>query len=149
MPGSGKTTVGKKLAELLHKDFYDTDEMIEYREGKSPEDIINEMGEPAFREKERETCMVLSQVKNAVIATGGGIVLQDDNFYSLTNNGTVVLLKRDLEKLDRTGRPLSTDLLKLYTKRAPLYDTWKDIEVDGEGKTIDEIAKEITERLEI
>ena len=149
MPGSGKTTVGKRLSEVLGKEFYDTDEMVEYREGMSPSEIIKMKGEAYFREREREACIVLSQVKGAVISTGGGTILDDRNFYQITGDGIVIYLKKDLNLLDTMDRPLSRDLLNMYSKRTIHYDTWKDMDVHCEYREVDEIVDEIIERIDI
>lgn len=149
MPGSGKTTIGKELARVLNKEFYDVDEMIEYREGISPKEIIELRGEEYFRNRERETCMVLSQVSGAVISTGGGTILEDKNYYSLGKDSVVIYLKKDLDLLDTMNRPLSKDLLNMYSDRTIHYESWKDISVLCDYLSVSEIVDKIIEEIDI
>ncbi len=125
MPGSGKSTIGKLLANYLEADFIDTDEEIVKREGKSIPEIFNEVGEVGFRKIETNVIESLSSRQHSVIATGGGAILNENNIQMLRENGIVYFLDRDIENIDATSdRPLSSnreDLMKRYNERYGLY----------------------------
>lgn len=125
MPGCGKTTIGKALAERLGKKFIDTDDEITHTAGKTPAQIITEQGEAAFRDIESRVISEVSAVQGAVIATGGGAVLRKENISALRENGEILFLDRPLEQLAVTfDRPLSQNrelLEKRYAERYPLY----------------------------
>jgi shikimate dehydrogenase len=123
MPGCGKSTIGKKLAAQQGKKFVDTDALVEEKAGKSIPDIFKEDGEAAFRKLEAEVVALVGKEGGQVIATGGGSVLNLENVRNLKQNGTVVFIKRDINKLATEGRPLSqgVDLETMYEKRLPFY----------------------------
>jgi shikimate dehydrogenase len=121
MPGCGKTTTGRELAKVCGREFVDTDKVIEEREGRKIPDIINEDGEPCFRELEKCVIAEVAAQTNQVIATGGGSVLAEENRDALSQNGIVIFLECPLEYLATAGRPLSVDLETLYQRRLPLY----------------------------
>lgn len=133
MPGSGKTTAGKILAQKLGKPFFDTDALIEEKTGVSIPCFIRENGEPAFRTLESEVCEGLASAAGCVIATGGGVILSENNIRNLKRNGLVFFLDRALEYIVPTeDRPLSNSfdsLKKLYEKRYPLYVSMSDIRI--------------------
>jgi len=132
MPGSGKTTVGKLLAQKLDCPFVDTDSEIEKIAGMSIPDIFAKQGEKGFREIESSVIKGVGRRTGTVIATGGGAVLSAENRAALRQNGLVVFVKRSLDALDRKGRPLSDDDLGvMYQERLPFYEKVKDIEVDN------------------
>lgn len=148
MAGCGKSTVGKKISELLKKDFIDTDEMIVNAENKSIPQIFEESGERFFRTCENAAVNLAGREKNCVIATGGGVVTRIENYMPLNQNGIIVFINRDAEKLPTNGRPLSQmhGVRELYGKRMPLYRQFAHIEVDGNG-TVDETAKNIVKEI--
>lgn len=148
MAGCGKSTVGKKLSELLKKNFIDTDEMIVNAENKSIPQIFEESGERFFRTCENAAVNLAGREKNCVIATGGGVVTRIENYMPLNQNGIIVFINRDAEKLPTNGRPLSQmhGVRELYGKRMPLYRQFAHIEVDGNG-TVDETAKNIVKEI--
>jgi len=125
MPGSGKTTIGKLLAEQMKMNFVDTDEEIVKREKRSVPNIFAELGENGFRKIETEVILSLSSVQNTVIATGGGAVLNMANMEMLRENGKIYFIDRELDDISATSdRPLSSnraDLEKRYKERYPLY----------------------------
>ncbi len=149
MPGSGKTTIGQALANVLGKEFYDTDEMIEYRLGKSPKEIINTEGEQMFREYEKDVCSVLSNVKNAVIATGGGIVKKNENYYNLAKYSHVVFIEKGMDSLAVTDRPISEllGLEKIYLDRLPKYEKWANTRVNIDGLSLEQAVEKILESM--
>ena len=146
MPGSGKTSVGKKLAENLSKSFVDTDDLIIRSQNKPVSQIFSEIGETGFREIEKNEIFSVSSGNNCVIATGGGAILNKDNTEILKENGRIYFINRPLEMLVATDdRPLSSnkaDLEKRYNERYSLYLQCVDVVVDGSG-TIEEVAKRI------
>ena len=145
MPGSGKSTVGKKIAELLGKKFIDTDELIVKMENKPIPEIFSCLGEDVFRDIEEKALKSAMNERGAVIATGGGIIKRSENHYPLSSNGKVVWLKRDINSLATKGRPLSKsieDIKKLYSERKELYRQCADITIYNDKKVV-EIAKEI------
>ncbi|MBP5193724.1 MAG: shikimate 5-dehydrogenase [Clostridia bacterium] len=148
MPGSGKTTLGKAAAKLLKKKFIDTDEEIEKRCGKSIPEIFGQDGEEYFRKVESEVIADAAKERNAVVATGGGAVLREENRYMLRKNSVIINVERKLENLERDGRPLSSSeekLAAMYRERYPIYRDLGDfcIENDGSVKQAEEKIKEI------
>lgn len=125
MPGSGKTTIGRLLAAELGMTFIDTDEEIVSREKKAVTEIFSELGEQGFRRIESEVIADLAGVQNAVIATGGGAILNQKNIEMLRENGKIYFIDRPLDDIAATSdRPLSSsraDLEKRYEERYPLY----------------------------
>jgi shikimate kinase len=132
LPGSGKTAVGRCLAERLGRPFIDLDEEIERAAGRSPAQIINEEGEPAFRALERRAVKDACAVAGAVIATGGGAPLDPLNRWAFMEHGLRVRLDVPLEKLaerlsgDTVTRPLLGDdplagLSRTADERSPIY----------------------------
>jgi len=147
MPGSGKTTVGKLLAQDTQKFFADTDAMIEEEAGITIPEIFEKFGEEYFRDLESAVISKIGKEKGQVIATGGGAVLRRENYLNLKQNGFIVFLKRDVASLESKGRPLSAGteaIEKLYEKRLPLYREYCDAEMDGNG-TPNEAAKKVLE----
>ena len=129
MPSSGKTTVGTLLAERLRRPLIDTDAETERRTGKTVSELFAEGGEENFRKEERLTVSECARGTGVIIATGGGAPMFPENRAALAGNGFVVLILRDTEKLDTTGRPLSRDLdtLKaMYKVRMPVYKAFAD-----------------------
>lgn len=131
MPGAGKSTAGKLLAEKLGRNFIDTDSIIEEKAKMPIPEIFSLYGEERFREIENEAITEAGKLSGAVIATGGGIVTREENRYPLKQNSVTVWLKRDLSLLPIAGRPVSqkNNLTELYEKRAPLYEDFADISI--------------------
>ena len=145
MPGSGKSTTGRLLAKAAGREFIDTDALVEERAGKTIPEIFREDGEETFRMLETEAIRSLNHKTGAVIACGGGVVTREENYYMLAENGRLVFLNRAVELLPTEGRPLSQSipLKRLYETRLPLYRSWCDQEVDMNGRSVEEIVKEI------
>ena len=147
MPGSGKTSVGRAVAEKTGRAFYDTDALIAEKAGPVP-DYIREHGEAAFRDLESAVIAELVfDTRGAVIATGGGAVLRAENVRRLKENGRIFYLLRDIEKIvpDET-RPLSSDreaLRRRFAERKEIYESTADTAVDCNG-TVNEAADTIT-----
>lgn len=146
MPASGKSSVGKALANLTGKQFIDTDVEIVKAEGKEISDIFSEKGEAYFRDLESKIIEDVSKLNGYIIATGGGAILREANCDSLRQNGKLYFLDRSLELLVPTSdRPLSSDrasIEKRYNERYEIYCRVCDVKINGDG-TVDEVAKEI------
>ena len=149
MPGCGKTTVGASLAKILSRPLKDADAELEQAVGRKITEILPTDGEASFRSLESETLLDLGKQSGLVIATGGGCVTIPNNYEKLHRNGTIVWLKRDLDLLPTSGRPLSQTghLQEMYQKRAPLYARFADFSVENSGDP-QETAEEIIRILE-
>ena len=146
MPGCGKSTLGRALAERLGKTFVDADEELENMAGKTIPEIFAEDGEEVFRAWETRVLAELGKRSGLILATGGGCVTRGRNYPLLHQNGTIVWLKRDLQKLPTDGRPLSqaNKLTAMYAIRRPLYEAFADHTVDNDG-TLEETLAHILE----
>ena len=134
MPGSGKTTVGQYLANELGRRFYDTDAEIVKKTGKEISALFAEIGNDGFRALEAEVIAEISgHVTGAVIATGGGAVLRDDNVRALKRTGRLYFLNRSLDKIEPTAdRPLALDRAALEARFRERYERYLatcDIEI--------------------
>ena len=148
MPGAGKTTVGRILAEKLGMSFCDTDEEIEKIAGESPEKIIEKYGEERFREIETEVAESVSLLRGVVIATGGGTILREKNVEKLRSCGVVIWLGRDLNLLAQNNRPLSKNMpiSRLFKQREEYYVAASDKKIENDEaaeKTAEKIITEI------
>ncbi len=123
MPGSGKSTLGKAMAEKLGRPFYDTDEMIVARVGMPIPEIFEKYGEKFFRQVERDCIDSICHEHGLVIATGGGAPIQHGNGSLLRENSRLLYLRRPTEDLPTEGRPLSQkgSLEAMEKKRHPTY----------------------------
>ncbi len=146
MAGCGKTTLGREIAKKLGMDFVDTDEEIVKKQGKAIPEIFKESGEAEFRRIESQVIAEISGQTAIVIATGGGAVLNEQNVQSLKQNGKVIFIDRDIERINPTDdRPLSDNYEKLkalYNERLPIYIGSADIRIKTDG-TIDENVRRI------
>lgn len=130
MPGTGKSLIGKFLAELTGKTLQDTDAKIEEEAKMTIPEIFEKEGETGFRDRESAICKKLGKERNLIIATGGGAILRPENVDALRQNGTLVHITRSIDKLPTRGRPLSKNietLKKMETQRMPLYKAAADI----------------------
>lgn len=146
MPGSGKSTTGKAIAQRLHRDFIDADDEIVSRAGITIPEIFAQGGETFFRKLETQVLADLGKESGLVIATGGGCVTQDCNYNHLHQNSIIIWLQRDTDKLPTDGRPLSqtSSLEDMYALRKPLYEHYCDIILDNNGApgdTVDAIEQ--------
>lgn len=154
--GTGKSTVGKRLALSLAWDFVDTDCEIGEVTNLSVSEIFRRHGETRFRSEESIVVARLSQQEQLVIATGGGTVLNPLNWNALAQNGIVIALHASLEAiLARIGHKNDRPLLKgsreaiekLWSERQECY-AQADFVVDTSQKNVDEVVREILARLE-
>jgi shikimate kinase len=154
MPGSGKSTVGQELAGRLGVPFVDLDLEIERREGRSITEIFEADGEAGFRALEAKELLDASTHDPAVIACGGGVVLEPANRITLRNTGTCVFLDVSLDVLESRVRPdaerplirAAGDLERILAEREPLYREFAAHVVDGAGAPGD-VADAIVEEL--
>ena len=156
--GAGKSTIGRHLASLLNKEFFDADRELERRTGASIPLIFDIEGETGFRRREAGLLQELAQKDNIVLATGGGAVLAEANRRLLRSHGTVVYLQADIDTLvERTrkdrNRPLLQNVDKrqklqaLLEERDPLYRQTADIVVVTDHRPPAAVARQIAERL--
>lgn len=156
MPGCGKTTIGRKLAQKLGIRFYDSDKYIEETTGKSITEIFQN-GEGYFRQLETETIKKLALEIPCVISTGGGIVKNDENIEALKENGIIIFINRPIENIidniNIKKRPLLKDrkenLYKLYDERIDLYKRYCDYEIINDSSiyiTVKKIVSTISKR---
>lgn len=150
MPGCGKSTVGKALAQKLGREFRDVDQMIAERAGCSIPEIFAREGEQGFRARETEILGELGKQSGLVIATGGGCVTRAENDPLLHQNGTIYFLERELSKLPKEGRPLSqkNDLETMYEARLPQYRRFADRTIDNDRESPDYAVEAILRDME-
>lgn len=154
--GTGKTTVGRTLAQQLGWRHVDLDDAIIEHEGCSIAQLFEQKGESYFRELEASLLQQLLNGQDQVLTTGGGAVLRAQNVQAMRAGGTVIALQATEEELIRrlsadTGRPLLAGgvrerVSKLLQERAGAYD-FADIQIDTTGKKVEEIVAEIIARM--
>jgi shikimate kinase len=155
--GTGKTAVGKILAQKLGKEFIELDAMIEEKAGKPVTAIFHDEGETGFRKLEIETAAEVARRKNVVIACGGGIVLNKINIERLAKNSVIVCLTASpaviLKRTAGDGRPLLNvkdrkirieELLKL---RRPYYEQSAEIMVDTSRLTLEGVVRKVMKKV--
>ena len=159
MMGAGKTTVGRLLARRVKRSFYDADEEIERRCGVRIPVIFDIEGEAGFRARESQVIAELCALKNAVLATGGGAVLAEENRRQIAAHGTVIYLHARPGHLwprvrhDRNRPLLATGdpqrrLEELYAERDPLYREVADVVIDTGKQSVQTLANDLLARLE-
>ena len=153
--GSGKTSVGRRLACVLKRDFFDSDFEIVARTGVAIDHIFDVEGEEGFRQRESSMLKELCDISNIVIATGGGIIIKPENRELLKSSSFVVYLASNVEQLVmRTARSKSRPLLErssnreqtirdILEVREPLYQEVADVVIDTTGKKLYAIINEI------
>ncbi|WP_408954666.1 shikimate kinase [Natroniella sp. ANB-PHB2] len=157
--GTGKSSVGKKLAEKVGYKFVDLDQEIVKYEGLEIPQIFATLGEEYFRQLETEVTKKIAKKDKQVIATGGGVVLKEENLEALKDNGTLALLTATSEEiLRRTSQDGNRPLLevddplgkieKLLTERKENYNC-TPYQVDTTGLSLTEVVDEIIEQLEL
>lgn len=156
MPGVGKSTVGRLLAQSLSLPFLDTDHLMEQRWECSLQEIIDSEGLESFRRKEQETILALD-VSGQVISTGGSVVYYPGAMAHLRDLGWILWLDLPLEELERRlangmenrglVRTPEQSIADLYHQRRPLYERYAQIRFDALGKTDQRLVHEILEFL--
>lgn len=156
--GAGKSTIGRQLAKVLHRKFYDSDKVIEKRTGVSISWIFEMEGEAGFRDRESKTIEELTGLENVVLATGGGVVLSEQNREFLRSRGHVIYLSATAEQLyRRTARDKKRPLLQtgdrrkqiddLLAKRDPLYREIADVIIKTSDQSIQHTVNEVIKKL--
>jgi shikimate kinase len=158
MMGAGKSTVGRTLARRLNREFFDTDRVLIERTGVPIATIFEYEGEPGFRARERLVIAEIAARDNAVIATGGGAVLDEASRELMRNNGTVIYLRAKLDDLwERTRRDTARPLLSTPDPRATLagileardslYTSCAHIVVDTGAQSVPTLVSRILDKL--
>lgn len=157
--GSGKSSVGKKLAKHLNYNFLDTDRIIEKTTSLSIDETISTKGEKEFRSIETQVLSKIDFSQNNVISTGGGLPTEKDNIRIMKNNGSIIWLKASIDSIyDRLKnskeiRPLignhieKENIESLYNSRQSVYNI-ADVSIDTDNKNLDEITKELINKNE-
>lgn len=157
--GAGKTTIGRQLAKALNKQFVDSDREIESQTGASIPLIFELEGEEGFRRRERDMIDKLTQRHDAVLATGGGAILNEDNRRWLGERGVVIYLHATVEQLlertrmDRNRPLLQTEdpearLRELMAARDPLYQELADIVIDTGEASVRQVVQDLIKQLD-
>jgi shikimate kinase len=152
--GSGKSAIARELARLTGWQWADTDRLVTERAGAPITQIFANRGEEAFREMESDALRSLAQREEAIVATGGGIVIRAENRDLLRSLGTVIWLTASedvlFERVSRTRkRPLlecadpRAALRKLLAEREPFYAACADLKIDSSGKTHARVAEAV------
>ena len=153
--GSGKTTIGQRLARKLRLDFLDCDHELEEQTGASVNLIFDVEGEEGFRKRETEILRKLTGRRGVLVATGGGAVLRPENREMLSSSGLVVYLKTSVsQQLARLKRDRSRPLLqtpdreeklaRLAEERNPLYEALADIVCPAQNRSPEAVARELS-----
>jgi len=156
--GSGKSTVGSRLAARLKLKFVDIDDLIEERQGIPIIDIVKSHGWGHFRKLERSTIEEISREDHLIIAPGGGAVLDTDNVKALRENGFIIWLKAEkqtlLKRLNQdprtntrrptlTGKETSEELKEVMSLRGPIYERVSEIQIDTSTSDVDAVVENI------
>lgn len=150
MPGSGKSTLGRAIAERTGRCFIDIDRMTEERLGMSISDIFDKYGEEHFRREETLSVRAAADMTGVVIATGGGVVTRRENIFALRRNGRIFFLDRPIDDITPTAdRPTALDrdaLRRRFAERESLYRTSADLTIpvrDGIQRTLERILEKL------
>lgn len=160
MMGSGKSTIGKVLASAIDANFLDMDAMIEDREGTSISKIFEDKGESYFRALEHLMAKELEKKDNVVIATGGGVVINESTMKALSANGTVIYLHIPVLDIVKrlegdTQRPLLQNtslkdkLEQVYSDRKSLYKKYADVILTVQDKSVETIVTDLIRKCKI
>jgi len=156
--GSGKSTVGSRLAARLKMRFVDIDDLIEERQGIAISDIVKSHGWGHFRKLERNTIDEISREDHLIIAPGGGAVLDTDNVKALRKNGFIIWLKADKQTLLKrmnqdpgtntrrptlTGKGTSEELKEVMSLREPIYERVSEIRIDTSMVDVETVVENI------
>ena len=156
MPSCGKSTVGVVLAKTLNKNFVDTDLLIQRRENKTLQEIINTSGNEYFHKVEEEVLLSFNE-EDYVVATGGSAIYFDSAMEHFKEKGTVVYIRVSLETVLERLNNIKTrgvtlekgqTLEDLYNMRIPLYEKHADVIIDADNCTVEETIEKIIEKIE-
>ena len=156
--GSGKSTIGRFLQKELNMELVEMDARIVEEQGMSINDIFAEKGEDYFRDLESRLVLELNSEGNTIVSCGGGVVIRPENVDNMKKNGKIVFLSATPDTIyervkNSTERPILNGHMNveyiagLMEKRRALYENAADIRIETDGKTKDEICKEIIDKL--
>lgn len=139
LSGSGKTSLGQRLARKMKRVLLDTDAMVESHAGRTVTEIFSQDGETVFRDLETQCIREAAAYEKAIIVTGGGAILRKENMEILSQNGLFFFIDRHPSRILRTSslddRPLvkgkKNSLFMLYGERLPLYRKWANFRIDN------------------
>lgn len=158
MPGCGKSTVGVLLAKAMLYSFLDTDLLIQQKEKKPLQELVNTLGVDGFCKVEESVVSAVGQQQNAVIATGGSVVYSERAMKHLGEMGRIVYLKLDVCEIVRRVNNIKTrgiamhhgeTLEDLYAERVPLYEKYADITVDCNALTAEECVTAVADAIKL
>lgn len=156
--GAGKSTIAKKLTEELDMELVEMDQRIVEEQGMSINEIFEQKGEAGFRDIESQLVVDLGKQEASIISCGGGVVVREQNVENMKKSGKIVFLTARPETIlervkDGTDRPLLNGHMnveyieQLMEKRRALYEGAADIKISTDNKTVEEICKEIIEKM--
>lgn len=150
MPYSGKTTISKRIAEELNYEFIDLDNEFMKKNNINIEDYFKKYGEEEFRKIEHEICFLFAKKNHIVISTGGGIIENKENILALKQNGIIIYVQRDYDKINfDLSRPLAKNIEEykiLLNKRKKLYEKYANIIVYN-NSDIDDCVNDILKKI--
>ncbi len=159
---TGKTTIGRRLAEKLNLRFIDADQMLEKHAGMPVSEIVSKFGWDEFRRRETSILQKIEQDAAQVVATGGGIVENTDNIRVMRESGVVIWLQANVETIlhrmqgdpeTRTLRPaltalsLSDEIAETLSKRIPLYSDASHMAIDTDEASVETITQMLIDQL--
>lgn len=157
MMGTGKTTLGTQLADKLHYQFMDLDQLIEEQEGMTIAQIFTQKGEAYFRKLETEVLSRSTALDHTIISTGGGIVLNQQNRLLLKQESCIYLkassqelvrrLKNDQKRPLLQGESLENRITTLIKEREAYYLETASIEMDTTNKSVEQVINELLQKL--
>lgn len=154
MPGAGKSTIGVVLAKTLGMDFIDSDLVIQHRENRLLQDIIDEIGMEKFLDIEGEAVKSI-EAQGAVIATGGSVIFREEAMRHLKKLGVIVYLDVAYEEIERRVKNIKTrgiakrkgsSLRDVYEERSKLYEKYYDIRIRWNEQSVEDVIGEIIAR---
>ncbi len=160
--GTGKSTVGKVLAQRMGMEFIDTDELIERRMGLTIQEIVAQKGWSFFRDWERKIISEVAALDGKIIAAGGGAVLYEENVQALKKNGLIIWLKADLQVITArltkdtkknaqrpslTGKGTLHEIEEIFRVREPIYAQIAMMEIDTSNMPPEAVAEKILNSL--
>ena len=156
--GAGKSTIAAKLKELLNRECLEMDQMIVENQGMPISEIFEKYGEDFFRDIETQTLVDLKEKEPAIVSCGGGIVIREQNIAHMKESGRIVFLTATPETIyervkDSTERPILNGnmnveyISELMEKRRAKYEAAADLMVATDGKSAEDICREIIEKV--
>lgn len=155
MPGAGKSTIGVVLAKTLGFTFIDSDLVIQKRENRLLQEIIDDIGMERFLDVEKEAVLSID-VSKSIIATGGSVIFRNETMEHLKELGDIIYLKVSYEEIERRVNNITTrgiamakghTLKDVYDQRVELYEKYANIVIDCDDKNLEEIVKDIKDSI--